>query len=154
LVQVCVVDFWAVIGSSNGSGSDEIKRALTRISERLAELESSELENFIRQLREALYRLDQRNLAEVPVRLASGMRADQSDDHFLYARCACVLAGEKAFRAAAVSEDEFANYVGIDAQSAEELLYLAPDRYEELTGRRPMVAGLRRIDSGSNKAEW
>jgi hypothetical protein len=149
-----VIDFWAIIGSSNGSDAADIKRALAQISERLAPLESSELEDFIRELREALYRLDQRKLAEVPVRLADGTQADQSDDHFLYARCACVLAGEQAFLAASVSETEFARYVGVDAQFAEELLYLATDRYEQLTGRRPMVARFRRIDSGSNEAEW
>jgi hypothetical protein len=75
----------------------EVDAALDGILERLDELTPDELIEFRKGLNESLYRIDRRDLAEVPVFLSGGMRSSQTSDHFLYARCACVLAAEHVY---------------------------------------------------------
>ncbi|NAS22189.1 DUF4240 domain-containing protein [Herbidospora sp. NEAU-GS84] len=52
---------------------------------------------FAERLHESLYQIDRRELAEVSVTLANGVQLPQTSDHFLYARCACILAGEEVY---------------------------------------------------------
>ena len=68
-----------------------------RVSSRLEGLRPVDLIRFVQQLQEHVFRLDRRELAEIPVLLAGGLELPQTSDHFLYARCRCVLAGKDAF---------------------------------------------------------
>ncbi|QYN18903.1 DUF4240 domain-containing protein [Amycolatopsis sp. DSM 110486] len=92
-----MTDFWKVIGSSSVQDESEIDSALERISAELSALAPDALTHFVERLRESLYRIDRRDLAEVPMVLANGLKLPQTSDHFLYARCACILAGERVY---------------------------------------------------------
>ncbi|MFG2146849.1 DUF4240 domain-containing protein [Streptomyces sp. NPDC048696] len=149
-----MTDFWTVIGSSSVEDAREIDSALERISERLSTMTPAALTRFAERLQESLYRIDRRDLAELPVVLAGGLKLPQTSDHFLYARCACILAGEKAFADVLSSGAGFDHFVAPFAQEAEGLLYLAPEQYERQTGSRMTVDSDFSIESMSNVQGW
>lgn len=149
-----MTDFWKVIGSSSVQDESEIDSALERISGQLSSMTPDALTRFVERLRESLYRIDRRDLAEVSVALANGLKLPQTSDHFLYARCACILAGEKAYRDVLSSGDGFDRFVAPFAQEAEGLLYLASEQYERKTASRMSVETYFSIESGSNTQEW
>ncbi|WP_446458968.1 DUF4240 domain-containing protein [Streptomyces rochei] len=149
-----MTDFWKVIGSSSVQDESEIKSALARISGKLSAMTPDALTRFAEQLRESLYRIDRRNLAEVPVTLANGSELPQTSDHFLYARCACILAGERAYSDVLSSGVGFERFAAPFAQEAEGLLYLASEHYERKTASRMNVEGYFPIESSSNVQGW
>lgn len=146
--------FWPTIGESPVETSADIESALQRISGRLEDLEPAALLQIDDQLRECLYHLDRRELAEIPVVLHSGFRVPQSSGHFLSARCACILAGEEAYEACLRSRDGFARFVLPFVGAAEELLYLAANEYENKLGMKMEGMSEFTIEKGSNAAGW
>lgn len=149
-----MIDFWSIIGSNSTQSRDDVLSALDRVSGRLDELDADDLVKFSEKLREALYGIDRRALAEIPVVLAGGLELPQTSDHFLYARCACILAGRDAYDATLRESVEFARFVRPFAQAAEGLLYLAPSVYEKKFGdEMGMVSGFP-IESMSNAQGW
>ncbi|WP_437096285.1 DUF4240 domain-containing protein [Streptomyces sp. enrichment culture] len=149
-----MIDFWNIIGSNPAQSGDDVRSALDRVSGRLDELDATDLVKFSEELREALYRIDRRALAEIPVALAGGLELPQSSDHFLYARCACILAGRDAYDATLRSSSEFARFVRPSLQAAEGLLYLAPGIYEKKVGNEMGVVSGFPIESMSNVQGW
>ncbi|MGW6390144.1 DUF4240 domain-containing protein [Streptomyces sp. NPDC055103] len=66
---------------------------------------------------EALYRLDQEQFGTLPVanmKRRNGSPFPQSDDGFLYARCAVVAAGQAVWESAFSDVDEFAPYTSTE----------------------------------------
>ncbi|MER6091733.1 DUF4240 domain-containing protein [Streptomyces bluensis] len=149
-----MTDFWKVIGSSSVQDESEIESALERISGQLSAMTPDALTRFVERLRESLYQIDRRDLAEVPVALANGLKFPQTSDHFLYARCACILAGEKAYGDVLSSGVGFDRFVAPFAQEAEGLLYLASEQYERKTASKMNVENFFSIESGSNIQGW
>lgn len=130
------MDFWRVIGANPISDRATVEAAISGIRSRLASLELAELVEFRDRLDECLASLDSPGLAEIPIEMPGYPAFEQTEDHFLYARCACVLAGEDAVRAALDDELSFARFVAVKLQSAETLLYVAETEFESRTGRR------------------
>ena len=124
---------WSLVGSHRVERLQDVGPALDVVRRRLAALLPGELVTFDRQLREALRMLDVAELEELPVRVR-GTLLPQSDDAFLSARCACVLAGRDAVAAALADPRTFRRFVG--GPAAEELLHLAAEAHEARTGRR------------------
>ncbi|MFF4599826.1 DUF4240 domain-containing protein [Amycolatopsis sp. NPDC001319] len=149
-----MTDFWEVIGSSSVEDDSEIESALERISGQLSAMTPDALTRFVERLRESLYRIDRRDLAEVPVALANGLKLPQTSDHFLYARCACILAGERVYGDVLSSGFGFERFVAPFAQEAEGLLYLASEEYERKTASRMNVESYFSIESRSNTQGW
>ncbi|MFE0739242.1 DUF4240 domain-containing protein [Streptomyces sp. NPDC058855] len=149
-----MTDFWKVIGSSSVQDEGEIDSALERISGQLSAMTPDALTRFVERLRESLYQIDRKDLAEVPVALANGLKFPQTSDHFLYARCACILAGEKTYGDVLSSGVGFDRFVVPFAQEAEGLLYLASEQYERKTGSKMNVENYFSIESGSNIQGW
>ncbi|MFJ8495788.1 DUF4240 domain-containing protein [Streptomyces sp. NPDC094038] len=149
-----MTDFWKVIGSSSVQDASEIDSALERISGQLSAMTPDALTRFVERLRESLYRIDRRDLAEVPVVLAGGLKLPQASDHFLYARCACILAGKEAYGDVLSSGAGFDRFVAPFAQEAEGLLYLASEQYEKKTGSKMKVESYSSIESRSNSQGW
>ncbi|WP_405525512.1 DUF4240 domain-containing protein [Streptomyces canus] len=149
-----MTDFWKVIGSSSVQDESEINSALERISGQLSAMTPDALTRFVERLRESLYQIDRRDLAEVPVTLANGLELPQTSDHFLYARCACILAGERAYDEVRSSGLGFDRFVAPFAQEAEGLLYLASEQYERKTASRMNVESYFSIESRSNIQGW
>ncbi|GHD44889.1 DUF4240 domain-containing protein [Streptomyces galbus] len=149
-----MVDFWKVIGTSSVRDEGEIDSALERISGQLGAMTPDSLTRFVERLRESLYQIDRRELAEVPVVLANGVKFPQTSDHFLHARCACILAGETAYGDVLSSGIGFDRFVAPFAQEAEGLLYLASEQYEKKTASKMNVDSYCSIESGSNIQGW
>ncbi|MEW2505943.1 DUF4240 domain-containing protein [Amycolatopsis sp. NPDC047767] len=149
-----MTDFWEVIGSSSVEDDSEIESALERISGQLSAMTPDALTRFVERLRESLYRIDRRGLAEVPVALANGLKLPQTSDHFLYARCACILAGERVYGDVLISGFGFERFVAPFAQEAEGMLYLASEEYERKTASRMNVESYFSIESRSNTQGW
>lgn len=149
-----VTDFWSIIGSNPAQSGDDVRSALDRVSGRLYGLDATDLVKFSEGLSEALYWIDRRELAEIPVVLAAGLELPQTSDHFLYARCACILTGRNAYDAALRSTSEFACFVRPLFQAAEALLHLAPSVYEKKFGSEMGAVGRFPIESMSNAQGW
>jgi hypothetical protein len=149
-----VVDFWKIIGSNSVESSDEVKSALDRVAGRLGELEPGDLVDFVEKLHENLYRIDRRELAEIPVILAGGLRLPQTSDHFLHVRCACILAGRDEYEASLASSDTFTRFVKPYALAAEGLLHIASNVYENKFGGDLEVASGYPVESMSNLQGW
>ncbi|MFC3453225.1 DUF4240 domain-containing protein [Amycolatopsis speibonae] len=146
-------DFWSVIGSNPVRDADDVDAALERISSRLDVMTPNTLERFAEFLHEALFRIDRRELAEIPVYL-SGLEFEQTSDHFQYARCACILAGEKVYGEVLESGVGFGLFIAPATQGAEGLLYLASETYERKTGERLNSQSFFPVDSMSNVQGW
>ncbi|MFG1672019.1 DUF4240 domain-containing protein [Streptomyces sp. Y7] len=86
-----MIDFWRIIGSNPAQDADEVRSALGGVAERIDGLDPEDLIRCAEGLYEALYALDRRELGEIPVAFPGGLEFTQTSDHFLYARCACVL---------------------------------------------------------------
>lgn len=127
-------DFWSVIGSNAVTSRAEVQAAIERVELRLRALDLPDLVEFQGQLDRNLDALDLSSLASVRVELVEGLVLEQTADHFLYARCACLLAGREKSRAVLEGSGRFSDFVAPKLQSAEALLYLARNEYEERTG--------------------
>lgn len=127
-------DFWSVIGSNVITSRADVTAALDRVEQRLRELDPPDLVAFEGQLDQNLDALDLSSLASIPVELAGGLVLEQTTDHFLYARCACLLAGRETARSVLEESERFSDFVAPALQSAESLLYLARKEYEKRTG--------------------
>jgi hypothetical protein len=127
-------DFWLVIGSNPMSIRSNVDAAIARIGQRLHALELRYLETFQELLLENLEALNLDELASTRVDVAGVSWMGQTADHFLYARCACVLAGEEAVRGVLSDPALFSEFVSPRLQSAEALLYVARTEYHRRTG--------------------
>ncbi|PZM97342.1 MAG: hypothetical protein DIU79_02815 [Actinobacteria bacterium] len=147
-------DFWEIIGSSPMRDDTDVQTALDRVAGRLSKVSTDGLVEFAGRLERCLYLLDRRDFAEIPVELPDGRAFSQTSDHFLYARCACVLSGAAEFDKVLQTGTGFERFVAPGLQGAEGLLYLAPEIYESRTGEEMMVRSEFSIEWMSNKDGW
>ena len=129
------VDFWSVIGSNAVTSRADVEAAVGQVERRLRTLELSDLVSFQDQLERNLDALDLSSLASIQVAVAEGLVLEQTADHFLYARCACLLAGREEARAVLENSERFSDFVAPRLQSAEALLYVARTEYQRRTGQ-------------------
>ncbi|WP_169792417.1 DUF4240 domain-containing protein [Actinoplanes rectilineatus] len=92
-----MLDFWAVIGDGSLSDAAAVSQRLGEIGKRLDGASPMAIVRFDGQLREYLFQLDRRPFAEIQVSVPGVGMLPQTEDHFLYARCACVLAGLREY---------------------------------------------------------
>jgi uncharacterized protein DUF4240 len=127
-------DFWSVIGSNAIASRADVEAAVGQVERRLRTLDLPDLVSFQDQLDRNLDALDVSSLASIQVTLAEGLVLEQTSDHFLYARCACLLAGRDEVQAVLEDSERFRDFVAPRLQSAEALLYLARTEYQRRTG--------------------
>ncbi|MBY8872345.1 DUF4240 domain-containing protein [Micromonospora sp. PLK6-60] len=77
-----------------------------------------------------------------------------SDDSFLYARCAVVVAGRSAFASVLDNPANFARFTTAEAAHAESILDVASDAYQEKTGRDWDHVEEYDYETGSNEELW
>ena len=130
-----VADFWSVIGSNAVTSRPDVEVAIGKIERRLQVIDLADLASYQDQLYQNLNALDLSCLASVQVESAGGLVLEQTADHFLYARCACLLAGRDKVREVLANQESFSEFVAPRFQSAEALLYLARTEYQRRTGR-------------------
>lgn len=131
-----VTDFWSVIGSNAVTDQADVEAAVGQIERRLRTLDLPDLISFQEQLDQNLDALDLSSLASIQVELTEGLVLEQTADHFLYARCACLLAGREEVRVVLDDSERFSDFVAPRLQSAETLLYLARTEYQRRTGQQ------------------
>jgi hypothetical protein len=133
------IDFWSIVGRNVNSDRSDTDAAIAAIEERLKALDVARLVEFQDQLGQQLHRLDQGSLASIGVEFPGMSARGQTEDHFLYARCACILTGEEAVRSVLADPARFGDFVAPRLQAAELLLYVAHQEYESRTGERMKV---------------
>jgi Protein of unknown function (DUF4240) len=89
---------WDVLGRGDVSSGQAVESRIEEVRSALKALPESRLADFQRWLASRLFDIDRRAYAEIPARLSDGSEMKQSSDSFLYARCACILAGEESWR--------------------------------------------------------
>ena len=149
-----MIDFWKAVGTRDLKDEDDVAAALRSVSARLGDASPLDLTLFDDRLREYLFRLDRREFASIEVALPDGTALPQTNDHFLYARCACVLAGEREFSTVLQTGSGFEKYTAPVMQSAEGLLYVGQELYESRTGREFSSRSEFRLEWMSNTAGW
>ncbi|MFC9331635.1 DUF4240 domain-containing protein [Kitasatospora sp. NPDC057015] len=105
------------------------------LADALAQLPPTAITGFGERLAEALYRLDRQEFGAAPVidMSSPGKPFPQSADCFLYSRCAVVAAGRERYEAVLADPALFAPHTATTLHG-EDLLYLAEDAYEQVTG--------------------
>jgi hypothetical protein len=127
-------DFWAIIGTNDLTSAKSVAAALGKVKTRLAATSPAQLSEFDQWLSRQIRELDRRAFFESPVITDDGRIFQQTDDHFLYSRCACILAGRTAMADVLAGRRSFTDFTVIRLQRAELLLYLAAQVSEEAFG--------------------
>lgn len=146
---------WSTVGRANDlSSSTAVGVALSEVRARLAATSPEEVSLFDQWLNQRLFDLDRQAFYNAPVHLRDGKIGRQSEDHFLYARCACVLAGRENFEGILEGGLSFSRFADTRLQSAENLLYLAEEVCEETFGMPLERLASPPLEAGSNHEFW
>ncbi|MFE9439199.1 DUF4240 domain-containing protein [Streptomyces sp. NPDC006602] len=146
--------FWEIVQVSAPTSPEE---QCAIIRDRLCRLRPQEIKDFADRLAEILFRLDLKILADIPVAgvvSGSGRPVKQSEDRFLYARCAAVLSGPDAVARVLSRAEEFSPFTSDEAAEAEELLEIAPTAFESVTGDSWDHIEPYDYETGSNSEGW
>ncbi|SBT54931.1 DUF4240 domain-containing protein [Micromonospora narathiwatensis] len=146
-------EFWELVGRLGGRPELQDDRPYEELTAELAQGPVERILEFAETLAYKLYQLDRRSLAEtlIPGEDESGERL--SDDGFLYARCAVIVAGPAAFSAVLRDGSVFRHYVTVEAAHAESILDIPSNAYEVLTGNKWDYVEEYDYETASN-AEW
>ncbi|MEU3687956.1 DUF4240 domain-containing protein [Streptomyces narbonensis] len=153
-------EFWEIVEASAGGGAGgDASIRCGMIAARLAERTPDEITGFADVLAESLFRLDLKVLADTPVKGAvsrSGRPVSLSEDGFLYARCAVILAGRGAYGEILANPAgvDFSPYTTDEAGVAEELLEAAPTAFGRVTGAEWEHVEPFDYETGSNEDGW
>ncbi|MCA2214106.1 DUF4240 domain-containing protein [Jidongwangia harbinensis] len=143
--------FWNLVGLVGGyPPSDEVS-SFAGLEAALMDLDRGEILSFEDKLAECLYVLDRRSFADVQT-IDTG-RA-QSNDSFLYNRCAVVVAGEVAYNEVLSSVRSFQDFTHSHVPSSEGLLYVAQKAYERAVGEPWQHNSPHDYETGSNEEGW
>lgn len=134
-MKIRMSDFWALVGTNDITSAKSVAAALAEVKVRLAAAPPARLDEFDQWLSRQIHQLDRREFFESLVIADDGREFRQTDDHFLYARCACILAGRNAVADVLAGRRSFTDFTAIRLQSAELLLYLAAQVSEEVFGK-------------------
>jgi hypothetical protein len=147
--------FWdSIIGANPLETSGDVDIALRDVRIRLASTSAEVASEFDRWLSGRIYQLDRRALFELPVPNGDGIETGQSEDHFLYARCACVLAGRVPFLEVLSGARSFADFSRIPLQKAELLLYIPEEVCREEFDTQIARFDSWPLEAGSNHEYW
>ncbi|WP_326557321.1 DUF4240 domain-containing protein [Micromonospora sp. NBC_01796] len=143
------VEFWGLVGSLGGRPELQDDRPYRELTTELARGPVERIVDFAETLAYKLYELDRRYLLE------SQESAERlSDDGFLYARCAVVVAGSVAFAAVLADESAFHPFVSAEAAHAESILDVPSNAYKVLTGEDWDHVEEYDYETGSNDEWW
>ncbi|WP_433130474.1 DUF4240 domain-containing protein [Micromonospora sp. CA-240977] len=143
-------EFWRLVAVLGGQPEAQDDRPYERLTSVLAEGSVERIIDFAETLAFKLYQLDRRVLAQA---IAPG--ADElSDDDFLYARCAVVVAGPTAFDAVLVDAAAFQRFTSEEAAHAESILDVPSNAYQKLTGSEWDHVEEYDYETGSNEQWW
>ncbi|MFF4834686.1 DUF4240 domain-containing protein [Streptomyces sp. NPDC001315] len=146
-------DFWALIAILEGQATQV---NCERLAEELSRRSVPDIVGFAERHAEALYRLDQERFGTLPVvdlTARYGSPFPQSDDGFLYARCAVVAAGRDVWESVFFDVDKFVPYTSTE-RDGEWLLYVPDKAYELAVGEEWDHLTRYSFESCSNLDGW
>ncbi|MFC8452626.1 DUF4240 domain-containing protein [Kitasatospora sp. NPDC057223] len=146
-------DFWTLIDLLGDRRECTFAEPL---AEALAGLPPAAIIGFEERLAQALYRLDRREFGTLPViDMCEPGKAPfpQSNDGFLYSRCAVVAAGRGTYEAVLAGRAPFAPHTATTLHG-EDLLYIAEEAYEKATGEEWDHVNEFDYESCSNPEGW
>jgi len=145
--------FWQLIDTLPGRVS---AAGAERLSARLAEAGGDAIQGFAERLALALYALDTEAHASQPVHDADESPGDRliplSADAFLHVRCAVVAAGRETYERVRNDPSKLAGTW--EAEEAEDLLFVAANAWQQLTGEEWAYQTAVDFETGSNQAGW
>lgn len=143
-------DFWRLMAVLGGQPEVQDDRPYKQLTSVLSEEPVERIVDFAETLAFKLYQLDRRELA-----VAVPPGADQlSDDDFLYARCAVVVAGPAAFDAVLADPSAFERFTSVEAAHAESILDVSSNAYRKVTGEEWTHVEEYDYETGSNEQWW
>ncbi|WP_410809436.1 DUF4240 domain-containing protein [Micromonospora sp. 067-2] len=140
-------DFWRLVAVVGGQPEVQDDRPYEQLTSDLSEGPVERIIEFAETLAFKLWQLDRRELA-----VAVPPGADQlSDDGFLYARCAVVVAGPAAFDAVLADSSAFERFTSVEAAHADSILDVASNAYRKVTGKEWDHVEEYDYETGSNE---
>ncbi|MEU1585237.1 DUF4240 domain-containing protein [Micromonospora sp. NPDC005710] len=143
-------EFWRLVAVLGGRPEVQDDGPYERLTAMLAEEPEERIIGFAETLAFTLYRLDRRVLAQTVPPDAPEL----SDDGFLYARCAVVVAGPTAVEAVLADPAAFARFTSVDAAHAETILDVPSNAYQAATGKEWEHVEEYDYETGSNEQWW
>ncbi|MET7706820.1 DUF4240 domain-containing protein [Micromonospora sp. NPDC005413] len=143
-------EFWRLVAVLGGQPEVQDDRPYERLTSVLSEEPVERIIDFAEALAFKLHQLDRRVLAQP----ASPGAARLSDDDFLYARCAVVVAGPTAFNAVLADATAFERFTTVEAAHAESILDVPSDAYQKVTGGEWDHVEQYDYETGSNEQWW
>ncbi|MFE3456682.1 DUF4240 domain-containing protein [Nocardiopsis aegyptia] len=134
-------DFWSVIGVNRVGDSADVASALAGVRSRLEQLGPEGVGRFLHELDARVQGLDLGVLRSMSVEEPHVGRVPQTEDGFLYARRACVLAGRRTYEGVLRDARRFSAFVHPRVHAAECLPYLAQEVHERMTVREADADG-------------
>jgi hypothetical protein len=147
-------EFWALIDALGGHPEVQDDQPYEELTTELARGPVERILDFAETLAYKLYQIDRRDLAETPVSDEDGSGGRLSDDGFLYARCAVVVAGASTFAAVLRDGSVFQSFVSPEAAHAESILDVPSTAYKRLTGEEWDHIEEYDYETGSNSEWW
>jgi hypothetical protein len=143
-------EFWRLVALLGGRPEVQDDGPYERLTTVLAEEPVERIIGFAETLAFKLYQLDRRVLAQTVLPGADRL----SDDSFLYARCAVVVAGPAAFDAVLADPAAFARFTTDEAAHADSLLDVPSNAYQRATGKEWEHVEEYDYETGSNEQWW
>ncbi|MCG5472726.1 DUF4240 domain-containing protein [Micromonospora sp. LAH09] len=143
-------EFWRLVAVLGGRPEARDDRPYERLTAMLAEESVERITGFAETLAFRLHQLDRRVLAQAASPGADGL----SDDGFLYARCAVVVAGPAAFDAVLADPAAFQRFTTEEAAHAESILDVPSNAYERATGKEWDHVEEYDYETGANEQWW
>ncbi|MGC4867142.1 DUF4240 domain-containing protein [Micromonospora sp. DT53] len=143
-------EFWRLVAVLGGRPEAQDDGPYERLTDVLADEPVERIIGFAETLAFHLHQLDRRVLAQTVLPGADRL----SDDGFLYARCAVVVAGPAAFAAVLADPAAFARFTTDEAAHAESILDVPSDAFEKATGTEWEHVEEYDYETGSNEQWW
>lgn len=143
-------EFWRLVAVLGGQPEVQDDRPYERLTSVLSEEPVERIIDFAETLAFKLYQLDRQVLAR-----AVPPGADQlTEDGFLYARCAVVVAGPAAFDAVLTDPAAFERFTTVEAAHADSILDVPSNAYQKVTGEEWDHVEEYDYETGSNEQWW
>ncbi|MEU7851799.1 DUF4240 domain-containing protein [Micromonospora parva] len=143
-------EFWRLVAVLGGRPEIQDDGPYERLTAMLAEEPVERIIGFAETLAFNLYQLDRRVLAQAVFPGADRL----SDDGFLYARCAVVVAGPAALAAVLADPAAFERFTTVEAAHAESILDVPSNAYQKATGQEWEHVEEYDYETGSNDQWW
>ncbi|MFI6780800.1 DUF4240 domain-containing protein [Micromonospora sp. NPDC050276] len=143
-------EFWRFVAVLGGRPETQDDRPYERLTAVLSKEPVERIIDFAETLAFTLHQLDRRVLAQAVPAGADAL----TDDDFLYARCAVVVAGPAAVDAVLTDPSAFECFTSEEAAHAESILDVPSNAYQKVTGEEWDHVEEYDYETGANTQWW